>query len=263
MNNYLYACSFILVLILSSCEGYLDRMPDDKLSEQDVFTRYEKVNELVTDLYAETKSSNKPLLFFNHFSSSSITDESSGSSHEASIPHQFHIGNYGPSQGMPDRSSVGQYWWDLYTRIRKANIILDGVKKYNTPDNPQAGREGDITKRIGETYFMRGYLHFLLLRAYGEVPYVDYLITPGDEMLFDKISAHDVVKRICMDADSAYQFVAASYGGQDFGRVDKGACLGLKAMTRWIAATPMWNGGNFPQDTRLFKSESLVSTKKN
>ncbi|MDD4516292.1 RagB/SusD family nutrient uptake outer membrane protein [Massilibacteroides sp.] len=245
--------------ICCSCEDFLDRTPDDKVNEQEVFTRYEKVNELVTDLYAEAKGSNKPLLFFNHFSASAITDECSASSHEASIPHQFHIGNYGPSQGMPDRSSVGQYWWDLYTRIRKANIILDGVKKYNTPDNPQVGREGDITKRVGETYFLRGYLHFLLLRAYGEAPYLDYLVNPEDEMTFEKISAHSLVEKICQDADSAYQRVEASYGGQDFGRVDKGACLGLKAMARWIAATPMWNGGNFPDDTRIFKEEYTYS----
>lgn len=254
-KKYLYIVLVTLFSVLSSCDDFLDRMPDDKMSEQDVFTRYEKVNELVTDLYANAKGANKPLLFFNHFSSSAITDECSASSHESSIPHQFHIGNFGPSQGMPDKSSVGQYWWDLYTRIRKSNIILDGVAKYNTPDNPQAGREGDLSKRIGETYFMRAYLHFLLLRAYGEIPYVDYLINPDNEMVFEKMSVHEVAERICIDADSAYQRVAASYGSQEFGRVDKGACLGLKAMTRWIVATPMWNGGNFPEDTRLFKSE--------
>lgn len=253
--KYFYIGLVFLISTCCSCEDFLDRKPDNKLNEEDVFTRYEKVNELVTDLYADAKGANKPLLFFNHFSASSITDECSGSSHESAIPHQFHIGNYGPSQGMPDKSSVGQYWWDLYARIRKANIIIDGVNRYSTPDNPQAGREGDIEKRIGETYFFRGYLHFLLLRAYGEVPYVDYLVNPEDEMTFQKISAHEVVKRICQDADSAYQRVAASYGGQDFGRVDKGACLGLKAMARWIAATPMWNGGHFPNDTRLFKEE--------
>src|SRR5690554_5561803 len=96
-----------IIILLARCDDYLDRMPDDKVNEQEVFTRYDYVNQLVTDLYAGAKSANKPLLFFNHFGASSITDEATGSSHEAAIPHQFHIGNYGPSQGMPDRSSVG------------------------------------------------------------------------------------------------------------------------------------------------------------
>jgi hypothetical protein len=242
-------------LFFAGCDDYLDKMPDDKVNESEVFTRYEKVEQLVTDLYAGAKSANKPIIYFNHFGSAAVTDECSASSHEAAIPHQFHIGNYGPSQGMPDRSSTGQYWWDLYTRVRKANIILEGVQKYNTPDNPQSGREGDIVRRVGETFFLRGYLHFLLLRSYGEVAYVDYVVNPGETMEFKQLSAHEIVERICADADSAYNRVDAFNGGQYFGRVDKGACLGLKAMARWIAATPMYNGGNLPNDTRLYKNE--------
>ena len=127
-------------LCMSSCEDYLDRTPDDKTTEQQVFTRYEQVEELVTDLYAHAKFSCHPLIYFNHFSISSISDECSASSHEGAIPHQFWVGNYGPSQGMPSGSSAGQYWDDLYSTIRSANIILQGVETYNTPDNPQDGR---------------------------------------------------------------------------------------------------------------------------
>lgn len=243
------------LLLLSSCESYLDRMPDDKVTEEDVFTRYEEVEKLVTDLYSNAKSANQPLIFLNHFGSAAISDECSASSHESAIPHQFHISNYGPSQGMPSSSSCGQYWWDLYAKIRKVNIILEGVAKYNTPDNPKEGRKGDLRRRIGEIYFMRGYLHWLVLRAYGEGVYVDYVVEPGDGMAYTKESFHTLADKICADADSAYNRVDAFYGGEFFGRVDKGACLGLKAIVRWMAATPMWNGGAFPNDTRVFKEE--------
>lgn len=254
-KNIFFAGLVALASVFTSCEDYLDRVPDDKVNEQQVFTSYEKVEALVTDLYANCKGANKPIIFFSNFGTAGVTDECSASSHENATPHQFHIGNYGPSQGMPASSSCGQYWWDLYTKVRKANIILEGVAKYNTPDNPQSGRQGDIKRRIGEVYFLRGYLYFLLLRAYGEVPYVDHVINPGDNMDFTKVSFHEVVEKICADADSAYARVDAWNGGQYFGRVDKGACLGLKAMTRWMAATPMWNGGKFPEDTRVFKDE--------
>ena len=33
--------------VFTSCEDYLDRTPDDKTTEQQVFTRYEKVDGLV------------------------------------------------------------------------------------------------------------------------------------------------------------------------------------------------------------------------
>lgn len=247
-----------VVMVLSlfaSCDDYLDRTPDDKTTEQQVFSRYEKVDALVTDLYANAKQANKPLIFLNHFGLASIADECTASSHESAIPHQFHVGNYGPLQKMPNGSDVGQYWNGLYSKIRKANIILEGISKYNTPDNPQAGREGDLNRRIGEVYFFRGYLHYLLLREYGEAVFVDHVINPDEEMTFVKESFHSIADRICKDADEAIAHVDGWNGGNNFGRVDKGACLGLKAMVRWMQATPMWNGGTLPNDTRVFKSE--------
>ena len=70
---------------------------------------------------------------------------------------------------MPSGSSAGQYWDDLYSTIRSSNIILEGIAKYNTPDNPQDGRTGDLKRRIGEVYFLRGYLHLLLIRSMGKL----------------------------------------------------------------------------------------------
>lgn len=251
----LLVCMSIGLLMSTSCEDYLDRTPDDKTSEQQVFTRFEKVEELVSDLYAHAKYANKPLIFFNHFSLSSISDECSASSHEGAIPHQFHVGNYGPLQKMPNGSDAGQYWNGLYSKIRKANIILEGIEKYNTPDNPQAGREGDLNRRIGEVHFFRGYLHYLLLRAYGEAVYMDHVVEPNENMLFEKESFHSIAEKICADADEAFARVDSWNGGNNFGRVDKGACLGLKAIVRWMQATPLWNGGKLPEDTRVFKDE--------
>src|SRR5699024_5932772 len=49
----------VLLLSLSSCDDFLDRMPDDKKNEVDVFTRYEQVDNLVTDLYARAKFANR------------------------------------------------------------------------------------------------------------------------------------------------------------------------------------------------------------
>ena len=73
----LYILAGLLAGLLSftSCEDYLDRTPDDKTSEEQVFTRFDKVESLVTDLYARAKYSLHPLIYFSHFSLSSISDE--------------------------------------------------------------------------------------------------------------------------------------------------------------------------------------------
>ncbi|MDR3184501.1 MAG: RagB/SusD family nutrient uptake outer membrane protein [Prevotellaceae bacterium] len=256
MKNLNKIAIAFLVAALCACESFLDKLPDDQVTGEEVFSRYEKVNALVTDLYQKSKMANRPLVFFNHFSSAPVTDECEGSTAEASLTNKFNDGDWSAS-GFPDRSSCGQYWWDLYTAIRSANVILEGVAEYNTPDNPN--QEGDLGRRIGEVYFFRGYLHYLLFRMYGEVPYIDHTVDPQGSMDFYKESAHSLVEKIVADANEAYMRVYDKnvQTSPDFGRVDKGACLGLIAMVRWMAATPLWNGAREKgyQGTRMFEDE--------
>ena len=54
INNIL-ACIALgsLSLLTPSCSDYLEREDDGKLQEEEVFSRYTKVNELVTQLYTD------------------------------------------------------------------------------------------------------------------------------------------------------------------------------------------------------------------
>lgn len=255
---------FILLigLLFTSCSDYLDKLPDGQKNEKDIFTKYDYVDGLVTHLYEQAKMANHPVVFYEHYSTAGITDECDGCNQGYAIPRQYHTGNWGPDHSTPDNIWQQPFWSGLYGIIREANVILEGIKKYNTPDNPRDGREGDLKRRIGETYFFRAYMYYLLLRMYGEVPYVDHVITPSENHLLSKSSFHFVVDRILEDLQEAYDRVYPVCPDIEFGRVDQGACLGLKAMTLWMAATPMWNGGNLPKDTRIYKEEYAYDSKR-
>ena len=253
-----YILIFLGDVFLTSCnDDFLDREPDDQKTESDVFTRYDYVNELVTDLYANAKSANRPLVFFDDFNSAAVTDECEGSTVEGSSTNLYNSGDWN-ADGLPSGSDCGQYWNGLWSKIRKTNVILEGVKEYNTPDDNTD--PGTLRKRIGEVYFFRAYIHWLAARLYGEIPYVDHVVDASSDEAnsFKKESFDTIVSKICQDCDSAYARVPAEWSGSDFGRVDKGACLGLKAIVRWMAATPMYNGGDFPDDTRNYASEYAI-----
>lgn len=240
-KKYIIPVALFLALTNVSCSDYLDRDDDDQVTEADAFARYEKVNGMVSDVYAAAKKADCPLVFFYHFSNSAITDECEGTNVEGNITNNFNSGAWNPNS-LP--GSNGQYWESLYEGIRKANLVIENVAKYNTPDNPQ--QEGDLRNRIGEMYFMRGYFHLLLMRMYGEAPYIDHVVHAGDDMNFKKESVHSFVEKIVADAKTAYDMVPNKYvkTSENFGRVDKGACLGLIAVARWIVATPLWNGAS-------------------
>jgi hypothetical protein len=137
--------------------------------------------------------------------------------------------------------------------VREANEFLVNVKKYNTPDSPL--NPGALKHRIGEVYFLSGYLYWLLVRNWGACVYLAHPVNPNAKTDFKRESVQTVVKDIVADADSAYARVPARWTGKNFGRIDKGAALGLKAVALYTAATPLWNGGKLPNDTRPHKSD--------
>ena len=244
----------VILIGLTACNDYLDRQPDEEIPEPETFASYEKVNKLVTDLYSDTKKCNSPLTWISHFSSAAITDEAEGTNVEGNITNLYNSGAWSPTS-IP-QPNQDMFWKGIFSTIRKANKILEGVEKYGTPDNP--ANPGDLEYRIGEVYFIRGYLHYLLVRMYGEIPYVNYVINSDHDMsTLKQESVHTVIEKIVADAEQGKQRLPIRHVGVDFGRADYGACLGLVAVSRWMAATPLYNGAADKGYTgkRIFENE--------
>lgn len=239
-------------MLLTACSDFLDRRPDDQITEEETFERFEKAEAIVTHVYAQARDMERPIIYFTHFASAGITDECESQFKEDSEPTQFNIGNW------TQELTRGNDWRTGFFAIRQINLFLEGVEKYNTPDDPLT--PGKLDQRIGEAHFLRAYLHFLLMKKYGEIPYVDQVIYPDDNMWRTQESVQTLADKVENDCRIAMELVNESnaQSGTDFGRADKGACLGLIAWVRYLAATPMWNGAkdryNYP-GTRVFESE--------
>ncbi|WP_315822587.1 RagB/SusD family nutrient uptake outer membrane protein [Paraflavitalea speifideaquila] len=214
----------------------MDRRPDDKMSEAQVFADYTKVNKLVAVLYGDMHNIARGFAYLQHFSLSSATDECEGSGVQSAQSTNFNTGNLNPAS-IGNNSTGDQYKWDwLYTAIRKTNVILEGVRKYKTPDNPLS--TGDLNVRLGETYFFRGYYHFLCVRLYGEIVYMAHAGDITEDMNYKRESFHVIADKICKDMDSAIALLPANQPNADFFRAEKGAALSVKAIVRWMQATP-------------------------
>src|SRR5688572_13806877 len=240
--------SSIIIFLLSCKKDFLDRKPDDQMTEAQVFADYEKVNKLITDLYSDLHTRARGLAFIQHFSLSALTDECRGSTVENGQSRTFNTGGWNASY----QPGNGYKWSDIYSTIRIANMIITGVRKYSTPDNPL--NKGDLDIRMGETYFMRAWYHYLAARLYGEVPYIDYLIDPNGDLNIKQETFHTIADRIGNDCDSAIALLPVNQIDPQFARAEKGAALALKAIVKWMAATPIYNGSTLPNDTRIGKS---------
>lgn len=239
------------VLLSASCSKFLDRSPDNKVSEETVFTNWDKVNGEANKLYRDMRDRDRGIVGLNHFSISGITDECKGTQVEQAIPDQFNFGSFGPSIGMPGGAN-GMYWNDIYASIRRTNVFLTGVERYSSPDNPL--QPGDLKNRIAEARFFRGYFHFLAARWYGDIVYMDYVADLAGDVAFVRQSWPDILKKLLIDLDFAIAELPARHLDIEFGRIDKGAALALKAIVLYMNASPMYNGGKLPgSDTRAGK----------
>ena len=162
-------------LLLGACEDYLDKTPQGDKTEEDVFTRFNETESLINRLYFYVRAADQPLVHIRFFSDSACTDECEGSSAENGWSNKFNEGDWEPGSQLytscnatTNAGACHTFWPALYQDIRCANVILEGIEKYNTPDSEI--RPGTLSKRIGEVLFLRAYLHYCVLKSYGECP---------------------------------------------------------------------------------------------
>jgi starch-binding outer membrane protein, SusD/RagB family len=239
-HKYLFGL-LIIGFTITSCEddSFLDRRPDSSNTEEQVFSTFNKADEVLTNVYGLACDLEKPINYFFHFSSSGITDECETSNVETNICNEYNEGDWSQT------NTLGDNWDEGFNAIREVNVFLQNVKKYNTPDDPV--NPGALQRRIGEAYFLRAYIHFLLVKIYGEIPYVTFVAYPGSNNIYlRQQSVHAVGDSVVVDCKRAMKYVNQwnKHTDNDFGRVDQGACLGLIAAMRYVEATPLYNGAS-------------------
>lgn len=133
-------------------------------------------------------------------------------------------------QYTKDDWATNTYWNDHYYLINKANQLLFTADSLNTTD------PGSL-RNIGEALFFRAYSYFELVKAYGEVPRIDFYYTDPAEGIRPKATVNEIYALIDSDLDSAAMLLPVSWfnsttGQNPFpGRLSKGAALTLHAQT--------------------------------
>ena len=135
-----------------------------------------------------------------------------------------------------DNGAIAGYWNTAYNGIAQANYVLRSI------DDVSFGDEARRGARKAEALFMRAWLHFQLVRLYGDVPLVLETLTARDEAVARQRDPVDVVytEGVIPDLDQAVALLQG-FSQTDPGRITEGAARTLLAdvhMTRrdWAAA---------------------------
>ena len=163
---YLIALISFIIVNITSCNNFLDVVPDDIANIEHVFASKERAEHYLATLYTYAPNvhrwEQRSLMFLGGddlwtYSTDNNPDKSPA----------FRI-----ARGEQNVSSPFENYWDnnMYMAIRDCNIFIEEMSKSErVPDLDMR-----IRKRwIAEAKFLKAYYLFLLFRMYGPIPIVD------------------------------------------------------------------------------------------
>lgn len=131
-------------------------------------------------------------------------------------------------QYTKDGWATNSYWNDHYYLINKCNQLLYFADSLNLDDAASL-------RNVGEAHFFRAYSFFELVKAYGEVPKIDYYYENAADGVRPKSTVTELYALIDEDLQKAAQYLPVDWfnsttGQNPFpGRLSKGAALTLAA----------------------------------
>ncbi len=117
-------------------------------------------------------------------------------------------------------SHIGATWSTKYEVISRANTVLINA--------PRVTMDETVRKRsLGEAYFLRGFVYWRLSLIYGEVPIILEADALANTFNKAKASLAEVQAQAESDWLKAADLLDVTYGGDNAGRVTKGAAYGF------------------------------------
>src|SRR5665647_1095290 len=162
MKNIKYIILLLFIGTFSSCGKYLDKMPDDQLTLEMVFSDKVRTEDWLAGAYASIPD---PVWgYVRSIGFDPLSDDmapSTGWEQFGWTVLAKQTGNWNPSSGWDPN-----YWSELPKRIRSAYILIDNVKA-----NPaQKFTEADALNMKYEARFLIAYYYSLMIDVYGAIP---------------------------------------------------------------------------------------------
>jgi hypothetical protein len=237
---------------LSACKKFLDQVPDDRQTIDDVFKKRVESEKYLAGVYTYLRSN-------GDWNTGGSPWE--GLSDEIDVTYNDYA-TFAMNTGNWDKSRADFNFWTFYYQgIRRASYFMQRV-----PENPEI--QPELMKQyIAEARVLRAHFYACILAQYGPAIILPELVVPPDadisDFSFGRNSYDECVDYIVSEIDKAIPDLPASQGSTtDYGRIKKGMALAMKSRALLYAASPLFNGNtayaNFKNpDGKLLISQTV------
>jgi hypothetical protein len=246
MKKLILIClvSFLLFNIWSCKKGYLDQVPADRTTIEQVFAHKNTVDNYLANVYSYVRDEASQ----RYMGGSTSGGPWTGGSDEAEYDWGFvfsnymNVGSWGPTSGL-----MNDFWGNYYTAIRSATYFMDHVGECKEITNQPNGAQL-LARYIGEARGLRAFYYYNLVKIFGPIVII------GDKTIAPDASFESVqLARSPYDSCIAYissEFDKAAAGLPDVpadmkldaGRITKSVLMAYKANMLLLAASPLYNG---------------------
>lgn len=218
-NKYIHIVIIaVMALSMVGCNDFLDRSPQGSFTEDDDTSGGTEAK--IYGIYSKMRSYNItagiPAFAIHMFRSE---DSEKGSTI-----------NDGPDNALfwddfeynTTNGTLGTYWNHNYSIIHDCNRLIDTLQKKNDPN---------LRSLEAEAKFFRAYCYFNLVRAWGEVPLIDFVVTDAAQANIAKSPASKIYQLIDEDLTYATTYLPTIWETKFTGRLSWGAARSLHART--------------------------------
>ena len=212
MKKFKFTAIISLLTLFSSCnDSFLDRYPSDSATHA---TYWKTEAQLRAALYPCYEAFTKDNLL-NWMEACAETCEWGNTSQGIA---KIAGGKASYTDGFP----ITTYWGTSYASIFTCNNFLDNYNKAQLPHTVK-----DVY--AAEVKVIRAYCYFLLTTCWGDVPWIDHVIT-SNESYVNRTPRAEVIDHLMADLDWAASVLPAErYTGNNVGRIDRWGALAMKA----------------------------------
>ena len=243
------------ILLLGACKKYLDTVPDDVLTINDIFNS--KVN---TDKYLAQIYSNLPDELEQRFVGATNSGPWEASSDDAKYNWDFNYSNnMNKSVWAKTDGSVANYWVSYYQAIRNATDFIGRIEGANSNEITASSKK--IYK--AEARGLRALYYFFLLKIYGPVVLIGDNLIAADastkSIRLPRSSFDTCMNFVVSQLDSAYLDLPLNPTNSQYGRITKGIVKAYKAEALLLAASPLYNGNTDLASLKNTDGTSLIN----
>ncbi|MHA7109641.1 RagB/SusD family nutrient uptake outer membrane protein [Sunxiuqinia elliptica] len=232
-------CLICFLFTLSACTDYLDVVPDNTLTLEDLFKQKEEAWNALAKVYSympeDDETHNTTWTLGDEWLGRLDLSENTGHLRAMRIMRGLQSANY-PLLGSWSGTGGGQ---PLYEGIRQANVFLTNIDR--VPDMT----EQEKADWKAQVKFLKAYYNFILVQRYGPIVISDELVTAdatSDQLFLERSKVEDCFDYILNLMNEAIPDLKERAPAILYGQVDQVIAKAIKARVLLFRASPFFNG---------------------